>query len=380
MRIAIVGGGHNGLICAAYLARARGAASKIGSVTVFERRSIVGGAAVTEEIIPDFKFSRFSYLAGLLRPDIVDDLGLEYVSIPRNPSSFTPTQTPGRYLMLSSDAASNRESIAQFSTRDAERYDEYEEMLAGCRELVQPMLDSPLPDPRALALGRGVRPAFDAWRAAGKMCGAAVTQKQWLVPFYELFTAPAAHVLDRYFESDVLKATLATDSVIGAQISPYHAGSGYVLLHHVLGTWAYVKGGMGAISQSIAARAEEAGVDIRCDAGVERIVSKDGRVRGVALDDGTFVEADVVVSNANPHHTFTELMDSASILDGGEFLDRLRQIDYKCGAMKINLAVDRLPDFTCCPSPPDGSPGPQHRGTIHFLLHNGSARRGIQGC
>ena len=155
MHIAIVGGGHNGLICAAYLARARGAASKIGSVTVFERRSIVGGAAVTEEIIPDFKFSRFSYLAGLLRPDIVDDLGLEYVSIPRNPSSFTPTQTPGRYLMLSSDAASNRESIAQFSTRDAERYDEYEEMLAGCRECAA-HAGFAATDPRALALGRGV--------------------------------------------------------------------------------------------------------------------------------------------------------------------------------------------------------------------------------
>jgi phytoene dehydrogenase-like protein len=207
-----------------------------------------------------------------------------------------------------------------------------------------------------------------------------------LVPFYELLTAPASYVLDRWFESEMLKTTLATDAVVGSLLSPREAGSAYILLHHVMGeaagqegVWAYVEGGMGSVSNAIAAAATAAGAHIHCNAPVKRITyagsGDDQRATGVEMADGTLLHADTVLSNANPYHTFLELLPGLS-RDGNnaaeesplprEFVHHIRFLDYSCGAFKINCAISELPNFTCCPSPLDGSAGPQHRGTIHF--------------
>lgn len=381
----VIGGGHNGLISAAYLAKAG------LKPLVLERRHMVGGAAVTEELYPGFKFSRASYLAGLLRPRIIEDLQLHkygFKYLPRRPSSFTPTRPGshfgGKYLMLGDNYEADMASISQFSKKDAEAFVRYEDFLGRVREMVSPLLDMPPPNPFEGSFAQKVA-TVRGLAEVGKLMW---EYRDVLVPFYELFTAPASHILDRYFESEILKTTLATDAVIGASCSPRHAGSAYVLLHHVMGeaagrkgVWSYVQGGMGAVSNAIAACAREHGAEIATNATVKRILythplgeHKAARVRGVELADGSVIEADTVLSNATPYHTFLELLPGLAKDSGyaeksplpAEFARHIRFADYSCGAVKINCAVDRLPNFTCYPSDPSGQPGPQHRGTIHF--------------
>jgi len=373
--VIIVGGGHNALVAAAYLAR-RGL-----DVLLLERRGVLGGAAVTEEMVPGFKFSRASYLAGLLRPDIISDLelhahGFKYLA--RDPSSFTPTALhgpyAGRHLMLGSCAESNHASIAQFSARDADAFQEYEKFLGEARELVSPLLDSHPP-----SLPQNVREGAHVAAHLSRLLRVGARHSRSLIPLYELLTAPASHILGRWFESDILKTTLATDAVIGAMTSPSQAGSAYVLLHHVMGeadgkkgVWAYVEGGMGAVSDAIAESARGAGAELVTNAEVQRIVHKDGAVQGVEMHDGTQLRAPVVLSGTTPYHTFLELLPGlgARALPP-DFVRHVQHADYSCGAFKINLAVDRLPDFLCCPSDASGAPGPQHRGTVHFesMMH-----------
>lgn len=383
--VIIIGGGHNGLVTAAYLAK-QGL-----DVVVLERRGITGGAAVTEELIPGFKFSRASYLAGLLRPVVVQDLELEkygFKLLPRNPSSFTPSLLhsayKGKYLMLGSDAAKNHQSISQFSVKDADNYERYEAFLGKVREIVSPLLDNAPPQPNVGGLRERLR-TLGTMMEVGVASG---RHRDVLVPFYELFTAPASHILDRWFDSEILKTTLATDAVIGALCSPTQAGSAYVLLHHVMGeaagqkgVWAYVEGGMGSVSKAIEQCAKSRGVEVVTNATVSKILYQerlDGskpRAQGVKMADGSELYADVVVSNATPYHTFLELMpglsrDSGNMAESSplpaDFQHHIRFADYGCGAFKINCAVDRLPNFECYPSPSDGSPGPMHFGTAHF--------------
>ncbi|XP_050291408.1 uncharacterized protein LOC126732535 isoform X3 [Quercus robur] len=306
----VIGGGHNGLTSAAYLARAG------LSVAVLERRHVIGGAAVTEELIPGFKFSRCSYLQSLLRPSIIRELELRRHGLKllkRSPSSFTPC-LDGRYLLLGPDKDLNHSEISKFSKQDADAY------------------------PR---------------------------------DFMDLLLSPASKVLNNWFETDVLKATLATDAVIGTTGSVHTPGSGYVLLHHVMGEtdgdrgiWSYVEGGMGSVSLAISNAAKEAGAHIVTSAEVSQLLVEDsGAVNGVLLADGTPVRSSVVLSNATPYKTYMDLVPRDVLPD--DFLRAIKYSDYSSATTKINLAVDKLPQFQCCKiGHPDA--GPQHVGTIHI--------------
>lgn len=380
--VLIVGGGHNGLVAAAYLARAG------LDVCVLERRPMLGGAAVTEELYPGFKYSRASYLAGLLRPRIIAELQLEkhgFEYLPRDPSSFTPSLPGSHYggksLMLGASDEANWASIAQFSRNDADAYVQYEAFLGRVRELIQPLLDGPVPSlrvPRTLAEGAATL------RQLGALGANAWKYRADLASAYELFTGPAQQILDRWFESEILKTTLATDAVVGALVSLRQTGSAYVLLHHVMGeaagrkgVWAYVRGGMGAVSNAIAAAAREHGAELVTSAPVERIEFSGQRATGVRMRDGSVLQArHAVLSNATPYHTFLELMPGYARTSGNhaaessplpdEFLQHIRHAEYGCGALKINCAVDALPSFACLPNARANEVGPQHRGTIHF--------------
>ncbi|KAK3017162.1 hypothetical protein RJ639_007837 [Escallonia herrerae] len=343
----VIGGGHNGLTAAAYLARSG------LSVAVLERRHLVGGAAVTEELIPGFKFSRCSYLQSLLRPSIISELelprhGLKLLK--RNPSSFTPC-LDGRYLLLGPDKELNTSEISKFSKRDAEAYPRYENQLENFCKFMDPLLDSSTPETLQGSSSFNARMKnklhkSDFW--AHCLRRALSLGQQDMVDFMDLLLSPASKVLNNWFETDVLKATLATDAVIGSTASTHTPGSGYVLLHHVMGEtdgdrgiWSYVEGGMGSVSSAIGNAAREGGATIVTNAEVSELLIEDsGTVNGVLLADGTQVHSSVVLSNATPYKTFM-------------------------ATTKINLAVDRLPHFLCCKlSHPDA--GPQHMGTIHI--------------
>ena len=352
----VIGAGHNGLVTAAYAARAG------LKVLVLERREVIGGACVTEEVWPGYKVSTAAYVNSLLRPEIIRELELQrhgFEMLPRSPSSFTPFPD-GRSLMLGPDKALTRREISKFSTRDADALPRYEAMLERVADFLEPTLVMTPPNPWSLRpanlvqlakLGLGfVRLGTDGQKAVEILAGAATP------------------ILDRWFESEQLKVTLATDAIIGAMASPSMPGTAYVLFHHVMGecngvrgVWGYVRGGMGGVSGAIAGAARERGAEIRTSAEVIRILVKQGTVQGVALADGTEIRAPRVASGADANVTFLKLMDNADLPP--EFVEAVRNIDYASASCKINIALSELPDFT---SVPGTAPGPQHRGTIHI--------------
>jgi phytoene dehydrogenase-like protein len=351
----VVGAGHNGLVTAAYLARAG------QKVLVLEALDRVGGAACTGQPWPGFKVSTAAYVVSLLRPEVVRDLELErhgYALLPRSPSSFTPFPD-GRSLLMGPDAALNQREVARFSARDAERLPDYEAMLLRIAAAIEPTLLETPPDPFSR------RPA-DLWRLARTgwrflKLGADGPRA------VEILTAPARTILDRWFESDALKATLATDAIIGAMASPSTPGTAYVLFHHVMGecngargVWGYVRGGMGSLSEAIAGSARALGAEIRLDTRVARITVVDGRSTGVVLQDGSELAARRVVSCADASVTLLGLVGKRHL--SREVAEAVGAIDYSSASLKINLALSALPDFTALRG---ASPGPQHRGTIH---------------
>jgi phytoene dehydrogenase-like protein len=333
----VIGGGHNGLVAAAYLAWAG------KKVCVLERRHILGGCTSTEELWPGFRASPAAYVISLFLPEIIRDLrlkehGLEILL--RDPSSFTPLPD-GRYLLLGHDEQANQREIAKFSPRDAAVYPQYEAMLTRLAQAVEPLIAGPQPalPPRFRDLPKWWRYRQVMRRLGGDLRAAV-----------EMLAAPAARILDRWFESEVLKATLATDAIIGAFAAPSTPGSAYVLMHHVMGNvggkrgvWGYVRGGMGGLADALERASQAAGAEIRREAEVVGIRIHAGKATGVSLADGTQIEAKAVASSVDANCTFLKLLGGEHLPE--QFLHQVRNIDYASASAKINLALDGLPEF-----------------------------------
>ena len=353
----IIGAGHNGLVTAAYLARAG------LQVLVLERRDVVGGACVTEELWPGYKVSTAAYLCGLLQPRIIHDLELGrfgYEILPKDPAFFSPLPD-GRGLFVWQDDHRTATEIAKFSARDAQCYPEYEAFLIRLAEFVEPWLLRTPPSVPA-------RTWEDLWHMGRLGYQALRLPPRVLTRAIRILTQSARDFLDAWFESPELKASLATDGVIGAQGGPSTPGTAYVLFHHCMGQaagkrglWGFVRGGMGAVTQALAAVARRHGADIRTGCEVAQILVRDGRACGVVLATGGELRGKVSVSNLDPKRTFLSLIPP-QLLDT-EFLREIHAIKMDGVAMKINLALDGLPDFGGAQGV---TPGPQHRATIHI--------------
>src|ERR1700674_1278472 len=342
--VIVIGGGHNGLVNAAYLARAG------KKVLVLERRHLLGGAAVTEEIIPVFQFSVVSYVVSLLRPEIIRD-----VDLPRHGLEILPldgTMTPmtnGDYLWRVNDHAKTRRELERHSKLDAEAYEEFgKSMVAMCR-FVKPILGMIPPDPTSLDPRDWKALAF-----LGKRFQLLAAEDKYNL--VQLMTMSAADFLEQWFETDVLKATMSASGIIGTFLGIRSPGTAYVLLHHYMGeidgafrSWGFSRGGTGAISNAIAAAAREAGVEIRTKAPVGKILTKNGRACGVALQSGEELSADVVSSSVDPHLTFEKFLEPSEL--PADFLEGVRRYKFRGSSGKVNLALDALPNFKCLPGP-----------------------------
>jgi len=352
----IIGGGHNGLVTAAYLARAA------RKVCVLERRELVGGCAVTEEIWPGYRVSTAAYLSSLLQEQIVRELDLArhgYRVEPKEPTFFSPFPD-GRHLFFWQDERRTYEELAKFSKKDADRFAAYEAHLEELAQFVEAtLLETPPAFPPS-----GLGDYIEWLRFAAKRRGISARAMKSLV---EVFTQSASDFLDAWFESPEIKVTLATDGVIGANGGPRSAGTAYILLHHCMGgvggrrgVWGFVRGGMGAISEAIASAARAAGAEIRVNADVDRVLVEQGAACGVILKNGDELRAKMVASNADPKVTFLGLIEPNAL--PSEFIDSIRRFRTEGTSCKINLGLNGLPDFTCLP----GAPGPQHKATMHI--------------
>ena len=347
----VVGGGHNGLVAAAYLAKA-------GARTlVLEQREVVGGAAVTEEPWPGFRISTFSYAAGLLRPEIVADLELPrfgYQTFLLDPEMFVPLPG-GRSLTLWNDDDQSVKEIAKFSARDAKAYPKYSHYWTEVIELLDPLLlSAPVPLAELLEV---------------------VPDDRAEVLVRDLFLRSAADLLDEWFESEELKGALCTSAIIGTFLPPDAPGTAYVLAHHKLGnieghpkSWGLARGGMGGITQALRLAAEHFGATVRTGARVQRVLLRDGRAVGVETESGERITAPAVASTLDARHTFLRLLPPEALEPN--FRRQVESIRSRGSALKFNAALDGLPDFTAAP----GAPGPHHRGFVDLIPNMDYAR------
>jgi len=340
--VIVIGGGHNGLVNAAYLAKAG------RKVLVLERRHVLGGAAVTEEVFPGFKFSVCSYVVSLLRPEIIRDLDLPRHGLEILPLDGTFTPMPnGDYLWRVNDHGKTHREIARHSKLDAEAYDEFGKAMQAMCRFVKPILSMVPPDPSTLDPRELMKLLFIGRRFQNMESGDKYNQVQ-------LMTMSAVDFLDQWFETDVLKATMSASGIIGTFLGVRSPGTAYVLLHHYMGeidgafrAWGFARGGTGAISNAIGEAAREAGAEIRTKAAIERILVRGGRAVGVALTNGDEFYADVISSSVDPRHTFLEFLDSETLPD--EFVEGVKRYKYRGSSGKVNLALDALPTFKCMP-------------------------------
>jgi phytoene dehydrogenase-like protein len=334
----VVGGGHNGLTNGAYLAKA-------GLRTlILERRHLVGGAAITEELHPGFSFTTFSYALSLLRPDIVQELDLvKHGFLPLlMPSSFAPMDD-GDYLMLTEDEQFNDQEIRRHSHRDADAMHRFDHDMHRVAQLVKPLFDAAPPD----VFGDSPEAGEDVAWLLKHLRGA---DKKVIHDLARLLTGSCSDLLDDYFESDIVKALIASSSIIGTKVGPMSQGSGLVLLYHKMGehdghfgSWAFHKGGNGGFTQVLARAATALGAEIRLESPVDHVLTSQGRVIGVVLTDGTEFHAPVVVSALDPRRTFTELVDPRELpSDLVESIDRMR---FQGTSAKVNFALDDLPVY-----------------------------------
>lgn len=345
----IVGAGHNGLVCAAYLARAG------WKVTLLERRGVVGGAAVTEEFHPGFRNSVASYTVSLLQPKVIADLDLAGHGlrvVPRRCNNFVPLPDD-RYLLAG--AGLTQAQVAKFSVRDAERLPAYEAQLERIADVLRALALQAPPNVTDGGWMQALPELLRAGRLGRRLHALGAGLRQELL---DLFTISAAEYLERWFESDPVKALFGFDGIVGNYASPYTPGSAYVLLHHVFGesngvkgAWGHALGGMGAITQAMAGAARAAGAQIRTDAGVREILVEGGRAVGVLTEQGERVYARHVVANVNPKLLYERLLDPAHV----PAATRERMAHWRCGSgtFRMNVALSRLPDFRALPGPGD---------------------------
>ena len=340
--VIVIGGGHNGLVNAAYLAKAG------KKVVVLERRHVLGGAAVTEEIIPGFLFSECSYVVSLLRPEIIRELDLPRHGLEILPLDGTFSPMPsGDYLWRVNDHAKSIRDIRRHSRLDAEAYDEFSKMMTPMCRFVKPMLSMVPPDPTTL----NPKDLKQLHFLIQRFRELSSDERYTLV---QLMTMSSADFLDQWFETDVLKATMSASGIIGTFLGIRSPGTAYVLLHHYMGeidgafrSWGFSRGGTGAISNAIADAAREAGVEIRTKAPVGKILVKHGRAAGVILQSGEELFANVVSSSVDPHLTFEKFLEPSEL--PADFLEGVRRYKFRGSSGKVNLALDALPNFKCFP-------------------------------
>jgi phytoene dehydrogenase-like protein len=346
----VIGGGHNGLISAAYLARA-------GLKTlVLERRHVLGGAAVTEEVFPGFRYSVFSYVVSLLRPEIIRDLelpkhGLDILPLDGTFTPLRPGDGPkaggGDYLWRVNDHGRTVRELRRWSKRDVEAYEEYGQLMVDMARFIKPILSIVPPDP-ASNDPRPLLPLGGLLRSFQRL-----SERQQAV-FVQLMTMSAADFLDQWFETDPLKATMAASGIIGTFQGVRSPGTAYVLLHHYMGeidgafrAWGIPKGGTGGISNAIGSAARALGAEIRTEAPVARILTRGGRATGVVLDDGEEIAARAVLSSVDSRRTFLDLLEPGALAP--DFEAEVRRFKFRGSSGKVNLALDALPSFSALP-------------------------------